>query len=363
MTRILLVFLCLPIALSAQDNFTFEHGGLTRDYILYLPDDLPADAPLVFVLHGYTSNANIIMSYCGMNSQADLHGFAVCYPQGTTDQSGITHWNARLSISTADDIGFLSELALYLQQEHELNPDHTFVCGMSNGGFMSYTLACERPDVFKAIASVTGTMSGYTWNNCDPVNPVPVFQISGLDDDVVPVDGSMDTAGGWGGAPDMETVNDFWKDLNACSESTTVSLSDDLQAVYHANGLNGNEVWLYPIDNWGHSWPGFWAQAQTGIIAAEEIWEFFSLVVNQPVSSLAGTPLPELLLYPNPVSETLWIDAPDYREGKYAIYNILGQLVGEGVLAGTSVEIPVADLAPGTHVLLWGKDRTMFQKL
>ena len=85
-----------------------------------------------------------------------------------------------------DDIGFLSELAGHLQVEYDLNPDHTFVCGMSNGGFMSYTLACDRPDVFKAIASVTGTMSGFDWNNCDPDEPVPVLQIAGADDNIVP---------------------------------------------------------------------------------------------------------------------------------------------------------------------------------
>jgi len=130
---------------------TLNHNGGERDYIFYKPDKLEKNDPLVFVLHGYTSNAETIRWYSGMNNTAKANGFAVCYPQGTPDYGGTTHWNARLSISQTDDIGFLSELAEFLQKEHNLDPEKTFVCGMSNGGYMSYILACEAPEIFKAI--------------------------------------------------------------------------------------------------------------------------------------------------------------------------------------------------------------------
>ncbi len=55
---------------------------------------------------------------------------------------------------------------------------------------MRYTLACEKPDTFKAIGSVNGTMSGYDWDNCSP-NKVPVLRISVNHDYVVPIDGSI----------------------------------------------------------------------------------------------------------------------------------------------------------------------------
>ena len=68
--------------------------------------------------------------------------------------------------------------------------------------------AAERPEVFKAVGSIIGTMSGYTWEHREDIKPVPVLQISGLDDRIVPVDGSMRPAGGWGGAPDK--TNSRW---------------------------------------------------------------------------------------------------------------------------------------------------------
>ena len=55
----------------------FKYNGLDREYIYYAPDRLEEDAPLVVVLHGFTSNAENIMSYSGFNELADENNFAV----------------------------------------------------------------------------------------------------------------------------------------------------------------------------------------------------------------------------------------------------------------------------------------------
>jgi len=259
---------------------TFNHDGEIRQYILYMPDNLQENAPLVFVLHGYGGNAQSMMLYSDMNRIADENGFAVCYPQGTLDLGDITHWNARLNISETDDIGFLTELAKYLQSEYNFNTQHTFSCGHSNGGFMSYTLACEAPDVFNGIASVAGTMSGYTWNNRNISDSIPILQIHGLDDEVVPIDGSISEEGGWGGAPHVDTIIEYWVSVNNCTTSETVFLPPFTNATYHMDGVNGNEVWYYKIDNWGHGWPSYNPDKpdyDPGINASEVIWEFFEV--------------------------------------------------------------------------------------
>ncbi len=256
-------------------NLTFEHAGLTRSYHLYTPDNLPANAPLIFVLHGYTSNNDKSYDY-GFNEIADTAGFAVCYPLGAKDDLVLfNHWNAKLNISSVNDIGFLTELAQYLQSEHGFNIDRTFCCGFSNGGFMSYTLGCESPNVFKAIAPVSGLMSGYTWDNRNIASAIPVLHIHGTDDGVIPTDGSMPTAGGWGGAPPVAEIVDYWADLNNCTAPETVIISANTTAHYHRNGTGGNEVWYYSITNHGHTWPGTLFD-DTGIEACKVIWEFFS---------------------------------------------------------------------------------------
>ena len=207
LTAALFTLPCTGNSMVAEERPTpgkflaFKHNRVERKYLLHLPKDLPDNAPLVFLLHGYHGDARDYMGELGMNRVADANRFAVCYPQGAEDHEGTPHWNARLSISKTEDIGFLSDLAAYLQVRHKLNPNKTFVSGISNGGFMSYTLVAERPSVFKAAASVIGTMSGHTWKHRAKIRPVPILQISGLDDEIIPYDGSMSPAGGWGGAP------------------------------------------------------------------------------------------------------------------------------------------------------------------
>ncbi len=253
-------------------DLTFEHDGQMREYMLYLPANLTTDVPLVFVLHGYTGSAQNAVAY-GMNEVADEHGFAVCYPSGSQDERDRTHWNARLTISDTDDIGFLTALALFLQNEYRLSPQKTFSCGFSNGGFMSYTLACET-DVFAAVASVAGTMSGETWETRDIANPTPLLQIHGTNDNAVPLDGSMSAKGGWGGAPPMEQIIAFWAELNGSSDIQSEFLPSGTNATYYTNGIDDNEVWFMQIDNWKHKWP--MAKDKKGIVASELIWEFFS---------------------------------------------------------------------------------------
>ena len=263
---------------SAQGTATetgfevFQYGDVERQYVLHLPDDLPENAPLVFFLHGYHGNARNYAKM-GMSRVADAHGFAVVYPQGTPDRRDVAHWNARLALSDTDDIGFLSELAKNLQRTHNLDPERTFASGVSNGGFMSYTLVAERPDVFKAVASIIGTMSGYTWEHRDTIQPVPVLQISGLDDRIVPVDGSMRPFGGWGGAPDQKTIIEFWKDLDQTTTEKVIEVTADTTAYQYGDGVKGCEVWLYEVKGWGHRVPG---PRKLGVHSVDLVWEFFS---------------------------------------------------------------------------------------
>lgn len=353
MKNLYLLLLLFPFLALGQGQEIFNHDGMERNYIYYAPEDIPENAPLIFVLHGYTSSNAFINGYSGFNAIADEHKVAICYPQGTLDLGGTTHWNANLNISTVDDVDFLKELARHLQSAKSLSAEHTFACGMSNGGFMSYTLACEATDVFKAIASVTGTMSGADWMECDAEDPIPVFQISGLVDEVVPVDGSMNTFGGWGGAPDYLTVNEYWKEKNGCTTTELVQVSDAVEATLHSNGVNGNEVWLYPVENMSHTWPGLWNFNSFGIVAAEEIWKFFSLKIEASTSN-EEVLNSRLNVFPNPANDFIYLEGLD-NASNYSFYSIDGKIVEKGYLPKGKEKIEVQRMDSGFYILEIGK--------
>jgi len=263
--------------------YYFDYGGEMREYFLYLPDSLDSNAPLVFVMHGYGGTANSIYNYSKMNDVADEHGFAVCYPQGSSDQYNNNFWNVGYAFhdnQNVDDVGFLTSLADYLQIEFDLSTDNTFSTGMSNGGDMSYMLACQAHDSFKAIAPVAGCMMESIYESCDSV-PVPVLEIHGTDDDVTLWEGDMENNDGWGAYLSTLDGIDHWVETNDCIQSEEINLpnidiSDGSHIIKHRyfECNNNSEVWLYEVVNGGHDWPGSWGNMD--IESSVEIWNFFS---------------------------------------------------------------------------------------
>ena len=166
--------------------YSMQHGGVTRSYRLYVPPSYTGTVPvpLVFNLHGYTSNATQQEFYSGMNAVADTAGFIVCYPDGINNA-----WNSGFTPpyhSGVDDVGFISALIDLLGTAYNVNLARVYACGMSNGGYMSFRLACDLDERIAAVASVTGSMSTLQASNCTAARAVPVCQIHGDDDQTVP---------------------------------------------------------------------------------------------------------------------------------------------------------------------------------
>lgn len=117
-------------------------------------------------------------------------------------------------------------------------------------------------------------MSGYEWKYRHDAVPIPVLHIHGTSDRFVFPDGSMTTLGGWGGAPAVRDIVNFWAEVNGTDEAEVEKISDVTTAYYYRNGKDGNEVWYYEIKNYRHAWPIKGVNAD--FEGAELVWEFFS---------------------------------------------------------------------------------------
>jgi polyhydroxybutyrate depolymerase len=128
---------------------------------------------------------------------------------------------------------------------------------MSNGGYMSYMLACELSDRITAIASVTGSVFNEQLDNCTPARAVPVMQIHGTNDATVDFNGIPLFA------PSIPELVDYWVDHNNCSttpnivEIPNINTTDDstVEKLEYNNGDEGSMVWFYIVENGGHTWP------------------------------------------------------------------------------------------------------------
>ena len=193
-----------------------------------------------------------------------------------------SHWNSDLDFSNIDDEGFLISLGTYISTTFNLSKDNMFLSGHSNGGYMGYAISKNSPGFFKAIASIAGTMSYNTWNSENPVIPTNILQIHGTSDDTVLIDGSMPYLSGFGGAPKMTDVIEYWTEINNVS---TLSFSEieDTNIYRYTNEENSNQVWYYEIEGQGHWWPyedSTDGEHISGINAQEVIWEFFSEFID-----------------------------------------------------------------------------------
>ncbi len=303
MKRLLTLLLCLPLLGLAQQtiNGSITHGGLQRDYILYVPATYSAGTavPLVFNFHGYTSNASQQIWYGSFTEIADTAGFIVIHPEGTLDNSGNTHFNVGWGGSTVDDIGFTSALIDSISAEYSIDQNRVYSTGMSNGGYFSYHLACNLSVKIAAIASVTGAMSQYTQAICNPSHPTPVMEIHGTADLTVPFN---DIISGLG----------YWRNYNNCNPIADTTIIPDLvlgdwstvEHIVFDNGDNGVTTDLFKVINGEHTWPGSnftMGVTNYDINASVEIWKFFSrydingLISPTEINNITTSKSPKLI--------------------------------------------------------------------
>jgi polyhydroxybutyrate depolymerase len=363
MNRFLQFSLCILVLtgyvldLACQTTITASilHNGLTRKYRLHLPPDnstKPA-APLVFNFHGFTGSGAQQELSSAMNAVSDTAGFLACYPDGIN-----ASWNVGWVFgSTADDVGFVSSLIDHLDENYSIDLNKVYACGMSNGGFMSYRLACELPQRIAAIASVTGSMVPGATAACKPGRPVPVMEIHGTADNVVNYNGTPLIS-----SPIPEVLR-FWQANNGCD---TDPAKIPLPNINSSDGTTV-EKWVYqsclpygPLEhyrviNGTHSWPGSASQAvgtSQDIHASREIWQFFrqqSLPGSSGIDH--GNQKMAVNAFPNPSSGFLQLAFDQPRTYHIEIYNLAGKKVAGHLANGAVAQLDFYDLPFGIYMI------------
>lgn len=217
-------------------------------------------APLVISLHGYGGSGPLQRSYFGLDNVLSENGYIFLAPNGTRDASS-QFWNATDACcnfygSGVDDVAYLSGLIDEAQARFNINPNAIFFVGHSNGGFMSYRMACELSGRIAGIVSLAGA----TFNDpddCAPAEGVNVVQVHGTLDATVLYDGGVFFGGGYPGAE--QTVQN-WVEYNECdAEGEEIGRLDisaelgDETLVTRWSGCRGDgRVELWRMDGAGH---------------------------------------------------------------------------------------------------------------
>lgn len=211
-------------------------GPADRPAALIVPSAYDGVTPLpaVILLHGFGASGEAQDTYLGLSRAARREGFYVVTPDGTMGADGRRFWNATPACcdfggTGVDDVAYITELMDALEAAVPVADGQLYLMGHSNGGFMSYRMACERSERIAGIVSLAG--SDYLEDDaCTPTAPVPVLQIHGTLDETILFDGE---AGRYPSAPDVVAR---WAARNGCDTATVMGESLDLDG-----GLAGDE--------------------------------------------------------------------------------------------------------------------------
>ncbi len=357
---LLLLLLGFTFSSFAQQTISasITHDGIQRDYILYIPElyDGSTAVPLILNFHGFGSNANEQMFYGDFRDIADTEGFLLVHPEGTTF-IGNQFWNVGFPgiSSTIDDVGFTEALIDELATLYTINLDRVYATGMSNGGFMSFLLACQLSEKIAAVASVTGSMTQDTFNDCNAQLPTPVLQIHGTEDDVVLYNGNTLSI------PIADVIS-YWVDYNNCETTPSTTTLPDLDVsdgstVEHSvyeNSDNGITTEHMKVIGGGHTWPGSvlnTAGTNQDIDASMEIWLFFSRYdINGPLST-DDFENKHVSIYPNPTNSNINLSLNYSKDVNYELFSPLGQQLMTGTITSSNEQIDLSNLPSNIYFL------------
>jgi len=280
-----------PVDSHGQLSF----GGRTRSYSLHVPSSVTSQKPvaLVVALHGGGGNGDANNVQTGFNEVADREGFIVVHPDGTGvarpllnafGKGRLYTWNAGTCCGYAvqhdvDDVGYIRALIKHLQQLYSIDARRIYAAGFSNGGMLSYRLACEASEIFAAIGVVSGTQTSRPGK---PSQPVSVIHIHGTSDMNVVLTGgigakALDRAPK---PPVMDAIH-FWIKANGVDATPQLTQRGNIQKQLWTGGHGGSEVAFYLISGGGHAWPGgqqmlaMLDKPSPDLAATPLIWDFF----------------------------------------------------------------------------------------
>jgi len=160
--------------LEQVTDFGANEGNLKM--FKYVPAGLPANAPLVMVLHACSQNAGTYARLSGWNDLADRFNFAILYPETKCENNAMCcfNWAGEFDdppnlIRGQGENQTMIDMIDKMIADHDVNPERVYVTGFSGGGAQTNLLLATWPDRFEAGASQAG-VPYYCTDLCDEVS-------------------------------------------------------------------------------------------------------------------------------------------------------------------------------------------------
>ena len=262
------LFVMLLFSVCLSEWSYVDVNGVLRSYYISYPSNANSEdnsIPLIINMHGFGGNAVSQISYTQMNQYAHSQNIAVVYPQGLNNSWNVyTYWDN----NWYDDVSFISAMIEQVAIDFNIDLDRVYACGMSNGGYMAYRLACDLSDKVVAFGSVTGNfMLTTSMGDCtNQDREIPIIHFHGTFDQVVNYyPPSFD------GALTISESIDFWINYNSLTSEVAETINDNVEVYTYYKESSETKFVHYKVIGGGHVWFG----DSWGFHASEELINFF----------------------------------------------------------------------------------------
>jgi len=250
------------------------HDGATRTWHEIVPAACAARdtrCPLLVPLHGGGGmmNGAQFADGTGLSAEGVRRGYVVLAPDALGD-----NWNdGRPELAAGiDDVGFIRAMIADVRGRAGVDPARTFAAGASNGGLMSYRLACEGAGMFRAVAPVIAHLGTALIERCRPEGAVSLFMIPGTADRLMPYGGGGVAAmfGRRGTVVSSDRTLAFWREAMGCRGEPRTERRGASVAVTRYEGCRGGAiVQRWTVEGGRHTWP------RGEFSATQAIFDFF----------------------------------------------------------------------------------------
>lgn len=288
----------IPENYPERINGTISYQNDERSYVLHIPDafDGTQAAPLVVFLHGGGGNAESAQNFTNFNEISEEYGFLMAYPQAGFKSAVDSYvWADGRGLAPdklgIDDVGFINKLVEQLIEEYKINENKIYLCGFSNGSFLTQRIAFEANSKFAAIGTLGGTMNEIYFENENPGRAIPMVYVFGTEDPLVPYEGGyVSDNSNFEPVVGTEDAVSFWENNNGCQTAlnpvelpNTNAIDNSTVTVFEYTDCDckNSQVKFYRINGGGHTWPGVPLSIQNlgevnlDIEASRVLWEFF----------------------------------------------------------------------------------------
>lgn len=161
------------------------HDNTVQPYRFYIPAnyDEKKKWPLIVALHGMGGDENSFFAGYdkgAIRRVAEERGYVVVCPKGRGPYS------MYLASAERDVIDVINEM----KRDLSIDDDRVYMMGHSMGGYGSWSIAVNNPDIFAAIAPVSGGGTPFSRPKLKAITHVPWIVVHGDKDPTVPVEES-----------------------------------------------------------------------------------------------------------------------------------------------------------------------------